>query len=134
MAQAGEKVAVHYTGTLDNGEVFDSSRQREPLEFTVGAGQMIPGFDAAVNGMTVGETKTVRLEPSDAYGERSDDAIIELPAEGAPEGLEVGDQVQMNTGARATVLEVTDATVTLDLNHPLAGEALTFEIELVSVG
>ena len=132
MAQVGDTVSVHYRGTLDDGSEFDSSAGRDPLEFTVGAGQVIPGFDNAVVGMAVGDKKEVRLEPEDAYGERTDDRVISVPKEQAPEGLEVGQQVMLGQ-APATVVEVTDEAVTVDANHPLAGQALTFEIELVGI-
>ena len=133
VAQAGDSVQVHYEGTLDDGEVFDSSKGRDPLPFVVGSGQVIPGFDAAVIGLAVGESRKVRLEPADAYGERRDDLVLEVPAEQAPPGLSVGDQVQLQSGAVAVVEAVTAETVTIDANHPLAGQALTFEIELVAI-
>ncbi len=133
VAQDGDKVAVHYRGTTDDGVEFDSSRGRAPLEFVVGAGQMIAGFDAAVHGMAVGDSVTVRLEPAEAYGERDESMILEFPASDAPEGLKVGDPVALNNGARAVVLEVTDEIVRIDANHQLAGQALTFEIEMVSI-
>lgn len=133
VAKDGDSVAVHYRGTTDDGVEFDSSRGRDPLEFVVGAGQMIAGFDAAVHGMAVGDTVTVRLEPAEAYGERDESMILEFPASEAPEGLKVGDPVSLNNGARAVVLEVTDEIVRIDANHQLAGEALTFEIEMVSI-
>jgi peptidylprolyl isomerase len=132
VAEAGNTVAVHYRGTLDNGEEFDSSHGREPLTFQVGSGQVIPGFDQAVAGMTEGESKTIRIEPNEAYGERRDDLIIAVPVNQAPDGLEVGQQVRLGD-APATVVGVDEDEVTVDANHPLAGEALNFEIELVSV-
>ena len=133
MAENGDSVQVHYTGTLDNGEVFDSSQGREPLPFVVGSDQVIPGFDAAVIGLAVGESRKVRIEPAEAYGERRDDLVLEVPADQAPAGLSVGDQVQLQSGAVAVVEAVTPETVTIDANHPLAGQALTFEIELVAI-
>jgi peptidylprolyl isomerase len=132
VAQTGDTVSVHYRGTLDSGEEFDSSRGRDPLTFTVGEGQVIDGFDAAVTGMAVGESKTVRLEPDQAYGARRDDLVITVPKAQAPDGLEEGQQVLVGN-APAVVTRVTDDEVTVDANHPLAGEALTFEIELVSI-
>lgn len=132
VAQVGDTVSVHYRGTLDDGSEFDSSAGRDPLQFTVGAGQVIPGFDTAVVGMTVGDKKEVRLEPDDAYGERNDERVISVPKEQAPEGLEVGQQVLLGE-APATVVDINDDGVTVDANHPLAGQALTFEIELVGV-
>ncbi|HEY5684333.1 MAG TPA: peptidylprolyl isomerase [Acidimicrobiia bacterium] len=133
-AGEGDTVSVHYRGTLDDGTEFDSSAGRDPLQFVVGSGQVISGFDDAVRGLGVGESVTVRIPPEEAYGLRSEEAIIEVPADQAPEGLQVGEQVQLATGGRATVLEVREDAVVIDANHPLAGEALTFEIELVSIG
>ena len=133
IAQDGDTVSVHYQGSLDSGEVFDSSRERSPLTFIVGSGQVISGFDDAVRGLSVGQSVTVRLEPEQAYGERNEDLVLEVPAGQAPEGLSAGDRIQLSSGASAVVLEVTDEVVRLDTNHRLAGQALTFEIELVSV-
>lgn len=133
VAADGDTVEVHYTGTLDDGEQFDSSVGKNPLSFVVGSGQVIPGFDDAVRGLAVGEKVTVRIPADQAYGERSDEFIVEFPIDQAPEGLQVGDPVQLNNGSIATVIEVTDTTITIDANHQLAGEALTFEIELVSI-
>jgi len=132
-AKDGDTVAVHYTGTLDSGEVFDSSLQREPLSFVLGSGQMIPGFDAAVNGLTVGEIVTVRLEPGEAYGEPRDDFIIEFPIDQLPQGLTEGGTVMFQNGAQGIIMNVTDVQFTVDANHSLAGEHLTFEIELVEI-
>ncbi len=132
VASDGDQVAVHYHGTLDDGEVFDSSRERSPLEFVVGAGRVISGFDDAVRGLAVGESVTVRIPPAEAYGETDPSRVFELPIAQAPEGIAVGDQVSVG-GQRAVVTEVTAETVTVDANHQLAGKALTFEIELVSI-
>ena len=132
-AGEGDRVAVHYTGTLDDGEEFDSSRGRETLSFVVGAGQMIAGFDAAVRGMTIGESRTVRMEPAEAYGERRDDLILTFPIDQMPEGVNEGDSVVFTNGGQGVILEVTSETFTVDANHRLAGQALTFEIELVSI-
>ena len=132
-ASEGDRVAVHYTGTLDSGEEFDSSRGREPLSFVVGAGQMISGFDAAVRGMTVGDSRTVRLDPAEAYGERSEDLIVELPIAQLPAGLGEGDSVQFTNGGQGVILEVTGEAFLVDANPRLAGQALTFEIEMVSI-
>ena len=129
-ANDGDAVAVHYTGTLDDGSQFDSSVGREPLEFVVGSGQVISGFDQAVRGLSVGESRVVRMEPADAYGERRDDALITVPADQAPPGLKVGDQVSAGN-MPAAVTAVDDDSVTIDTNHRLAGEALTFDVELV---
>lgn len=133
VVQSGDNVSVHYTGTLDDGAVFDSSIGRATLDFTAGAGQMIAGFDAAVMGMAVGDTKTFRLSPTEAYGERSDDLIIEVGLDVVPEGTVAGQELVDGVGNRVVVVEVRDDVVVLDQNHPLAGEFLTFEIELVAI-
>ncbi len=135
----GDKVKVHYHGKLRNGDTFDSSEGREPLEFTVGGGQVIKGFDNGVMGMQVGDKKTVEIGVSDAYGEKQDEMMIEFPKDQFPPEMnpEVGMQLMMNNGAGqqfpVTVAEVRDATVVLDANHPLAGQELVFDIELVSI-
>ncbi|MCL1599460.1 MAG: FKBP-type peptidyl-prolyl cis-trans isomerase [Actinomycetia bacterium] len=127
-------VEVHYVGTLDDGSQFDSSRDRgTPFSFTVGTGQVISGFDDAVRGAKVGDVNTVRMEAADAYGEWSETNIIEVPFNAEQGDVAVGDEVFLTSGQPATVLDVTDETVTLDANHPLAGEALTFEIEVLAV-
>jgi len=136
----GDTVQVHYTGSLDDGTVFDSSEGGEPLTFVVGAGTVISGFDAAVRGMEVGDTKTVTIPAAEAYGEYREDLIVVLgldKLEGDGE-LEVGEQVLLrnattNEQLYFTVIEITDTEVTLNANHPLAGQDLTFEIELVSL-
>jgi FKBP-type peptidyl-prolyl cis-trans isomerase 2 len=133
VAQDGDSVEVHYTGTLDDGTEFDSSRDRGPLAFVVGSGQVIPGFDEAVRGLAAGESRTVRIEPADAYGEVDPERVREFPRSDAPDDIAVGGQVQFANGGVGTVLEITDEVVRIDANHPLAGEALTFEIELVSI-
>jgi peptidylprolyl isomerase len=139
-AQDGDTVAVHYTGTLSDGSKFDSSYDRgEPLEFVLGDGNMISGFENAVRGMQVGEVKTVTLPPEEAYGTYDENLILVLGRDQMPQGIdiEVGLQLPMqtDTGARfiATIIEVSDTTVTLDANHPMAGKELTFEIELVAI-
>lgn len=135
VAREGDSVAVHYVGTLDDGTEFDNSRQRgSTLEFIVGAGQMIPGFDQAVRGMAESETKTVRLEPSEAYGEIDPQLIIQVGTSQVPEGTQAGDVlVDPATGRPVPVISVEGDVVTLDLNHNLAGQALTFEIEMVTI-
>lgn len=132
MAKSGDTVSVHYRGTLDSGEEFDSSRGGQPLQFTLGANEVIAGFDEAITGMAVGESKTVRIPAENAYGEHRDDLVIVVPAAQAPEGLEVGQQVFLGD-APATVTSIGPDGVTVDANHPLAGEALTFELELVGI-
>ena len=132
--QGGDTVEVHYVGTLDDGAQFDSSRDRgAPFTFTVGISQVIPGFDAAIIGLMVGETVTARMVPADAYGEWSDDNIVEFPYDPTQDEVVVGDKVTLNNGQRAIVLEVSDTTVKVDANHELAGQALTFEIEILSI-
>jgi peptidylprolyl isomerase len=139
IAEDGDTVAVHYTGTLNDGSQFDSSVGGEPLEFVLGAGNMISGFEDAIRGMKVGETKTVTLSPDEAYGQHRDDLIISISRENIPEGMEIepGQQLQLQTESgsmiTATVIEITEESITLDANHRLAGKELTFEIELVKV-
>ena len=137
--KSGDKVKVHYNGKLQNGETFDSSEGREPLEFTVGGGQVIKGFDEGVMGMQVGDKRTVEIEVGDAYGEKNEEMIIEFPKTQFPEDMnpEVGMQLMMNNGQGQSfpvlVKEVKDDSVLLDANHPLAGEDLIFDIELVEI-
>jgi len=133
MVQDGDTVSVHYTGTLDNGEQFDSSVGRDPLTFTVGSGQVISGFDDAVRGHAVGESIDVRIPPEEAYGQRDEQQVLDVAKAGAPPDLEVGDKVRLQNGATAVVLDITADTVRIDANHPLAGEALNFTIEIVSI-
>ena len=133
----GDKIRVHYTGTLNDGSMFDSSikNNRPPLEFTVGAGQMIKGFDKGVVGMSVGETRTLKLQPEEAYGIRRDDMMIEVGADRMPKGYtpSVGDKLQMGPHT-VTVAEVKeDGSVVLDANHFLAGKELNFEVTLVEI-
>lgn len=131
--QSGDRVSLHYTGTLDDGEQFDSSVGGSPLEFVVGTQAVIDGFDQAVVGMKTGESKTFRLEPAEAYGEPSDDLVLTVPASAAPEGLSVGDQVAVGDGRPATVISIDEENVVVDANHQLAGQALTFAIEVVEI-
>jgi peptidylprolyl isomerase len=137
-AQAGDTVQVHYTGTLSDGTIFDSSEGRDPLQFTLGAGQVIPGFEKAVEGMKIGERKTVTIPADEAYGQRSERAMLQVPREQLPEEIEpqVGLQLvmQRSDGQQIPVVvsEVTETYVVIDANHPLAGHDLTFEIELVA--
>ncbi len=133
MPQTGDTVHVHYTGRLDDGTEFDSSRDRDPLSFTLGAGQVIGGFDTAVAALELGGSTTVRIEPADAYGEISDDLFVRVDRPEDMDGLAEGMRVQLANGAQATVAEIDDKTIVLDGNHQLAGKALTFDLELVSV-
>ena len=139
-ARNGDVVQVDYTGKLADGTVFDSSAERGPLEFTLGAGQMIPGFEKAVFGMKVGEKKTVTIPVDDAYGPYRDDLVLEVPREKLPSDMtpEVGQQLGVRQpDGRMVMVTITDVsdnnTVTIDVNHPLAGKELTFEIELVKI-
>ena len=140
MSNEGKKVKVHYVGTLDDGTKFDSSRDRnEPLAFTCMAGQMIPGFDAAVREMEVGQVIDIRLEPADAYGERDERLVQTVPVSAMPgaEELSAGDRVMltspMGQPVPAVVASVEDGNITFDMNHEMAGKALNFNIELLEV-
>ena len=139
-AKNGDQVKVHYTGKLTSGEQFDSSAGREPLEFTVGAGQMIKGFDAAIPGMKIGDKKTINIPASEGYGERSDEAIIPFPKTNVPADMkmEVGMQLMLSNEhgqpVQVVVTEIKDDVIMLDANHFLAGKELVFDIELVEIG
>ena len=139
--EKGNNVKVHYTGTLEDGQEFDSSRKRgETLNFAVGTGQMIAGFDAAVEGMEVGEVKDVTLDPTQAYGERKDEAVMPVNRKNFPEDfkVEVSGMVQGQTEQgmpiQATIVGEDEENLILDMNHPLAGKSLNFNIELVEIG
>ena len=135
----GDIIKVHYTGKLDDGTQFDSSAGNEPLEFTVGGGQIIPGFEDSVMGMVVGDEKTVLISSDKAYGPRMEDMVLEVGRDQFPPNVDpqLGQQLQMrqpdDRAVVVTVTNVTDDSVTLDANHPLAGQDLTFEIELVEI-
>ena len=139
IAENGNTVSVHYVGTLNTGEEFDSSRNRqEPLVFQVGSGQVIPGFNDAVVGMAVGETKSVTVNPENAYGLMNEEAVATISRTDFPEDFDFIEggvvQAQNETGSfRGTINSFTESEVTVDFNHPLAGKDLTFEIELVEV-
>ncbi|MBS1303958.1 peptidylprolyl isomerase [Loktanella sp. SALINAS62] len=138
-AKQGDTVKIHYTGTLSDGTVFDSSEGRDPLEFAVGSGQIIPGLDAAITGMTPGDEKKVEIPADQAYGQVNEEARQDVPRADIPAEipLEEGLQLQMQTpqgqAVPVTVVGLTDDTVTLDANHPLAGKDLTFDVKLVEV-
>ena len=141
-ASEGSHVKVHYKGTLSDGSVFDASEGREPLAFTLGARQVVAGFEAAVKGMKVGEKKTVTLSPIEAYGDHDESMVKKVPRKTLLDaGIEpevgivlgLGDPEDEHVHIPARIVEVTSTTVTIDLNHSLAGKPLTFEIELVSV-
>jgi peptidylprolyl isomerase len=135
LAKSGDTVKVHYTLKLQDGTVFDSSKDREPLEITLGQNQVIPGFEQAVIGMKAGESKTFTLTADQAYGQRNDELIYEIGKDELPSDInpEVGMQLQGSQGI-LTILEVNETTVKLDANNPLAGKDLTFEIQLVEIG
>jgi peptidylprolyl isomerase len=132
-------VRVHYTGTLTDGSQFDSSVGRNPLEFTVGAGQMIAGFDAGVLGMVVGEKKTLQIDPENGYGPSNPEAIIEFPKTNVPEGMELEVGMQLNLQNEygqpvpVVIIELREDLIVMDANHSLAGKDLIFEVELVEI-
>lgn len=141
MAQAkrGNTVKVHYTGKFEDGTVFDTSKEKGPLPFTIGEGEVIPGFEEAVIGMAPGESKKIIIPAENAYGPRHEEMVLVVERQHLPEGLDpqVGQQYQIpqseGQSIVVTVTETSDSSVTLDGNHPLAGKALTFEIELIEV-
>jgi peptidylprolyl isomerase len=138
-AKTGDNVRLHYTGKLDNGEVFDSSRSRGPIEVKLGSGQVIPGFDRTIRVMSTGETKTVEVPAAEAYGQRQDGNVIEFDRDNLPAGTDpqVGQQMRLQTqdgrAVPATVTNATETAITMDANHPLAGKDLTFELELLEI-
>ena len=138
-AKTGDKVRIHYTGKLDDGTQFDTSSGREPLEFKLGDGAIIPGFEKAVDGMAVGETKSVSIPPEDAYGQRHEQLVQQVPKDALPKEIDpaVGMQLQSETPDGQTmqliVTSVTTESITVDGNHPLAGHNLNFDIELVEI-
>lgn len=137
--KSGDTVKVHYHGRLTDGSTFDSSEGRDPLEFQVGSGQVIKGFDDGVTGMEVGQKKTIQIPADEAYGHKNDEMIVQFPKANFPPDLnpEVGMQLTMTNGSGqvipVTILEVAEEHVVLDANHPLAGQELIFDIELVSI-
>mmetsp|Transcript_1735 Transcript_1735/g.4513 ORF Transcript_1735/g.4513 Transcript_1735/m.4513 type:complete len:393 (-) Transcript_1735:235-1413(-) len=139
VVEKGDQVAIHYVGTLESGEEFDASRPRgSPLSFTVGTGQMIPGFDKGVMGLAKGETKSMKLPPEDAYGEVDEKNVLTIPKQQVVEAVgesetKAGTKVMLGQGLPATITKVTDSEVTIDANHPLAGKTLNFEIEVMDI-
>ena len=139
-AKEGDKVKVHYRGFLKDGKVFDSSEGKEPLEFTIGRKMVVPGFEKAVTGMTLGETKKISLQPKEAYGEYKEGLVAtvnrsEIPNDINPElGMMLQVSPEPGRPSAVTVTELNEKTLTLDGNHPLAGKELTFELNLVSIG
>ena len=138
-AKRGDRVRVHYSGSLDDGTLFDSSRQRDPLEFTLGEGQLIKGFELAVDGMAAGEDKTITIPAAEAYGPHRDELVSELPRTQVPAEIELKQGLQLEAQnpdgkvVRFVVAAFDGENVTLDGNHPLAGQDLTFEIEVVEI-
>lgn len=138
-AKNGDRVKVHYTGSLDNGDVFDTSVGREPLQFIIGEGMLIPAFEAAVSGMSPGESKTIKIPAPEAYGPHIKELLIEferqqLPRDINPEiGLELQIEQEDGNVAIVRIAEVTESKVAIDANHPLAGKDLTFDIQLLEV-
>jgi len=139
VVKKGDKVKVHYTGRLEDGTVFDSSKDKNPLEFTVGSGQMIPGFDRAVEGMKLNEEKTITIKAEDAYGERDETLTREMPLTSLPKdvepkiGMVIPMQDETERPRRGTIVDIAENSVIIDLNHPLAGKDLIFDIKVVSV-
>jgi FKBP-type peptidyl-prolyl cis-trans isomerase 2 len=138
-AKKGDTVKVHYTGKLDDGTVFDSSVERDPLQFTIGEGQVIPGFEKAVIGMDPGESKTAKLPADEAYGQHREELVAEVEHDKFPGHVkpQVGQQLQIRHPQGQThvvrVIDVSESKVTLDANHPLAGQDLTFDIQLKEI-
>ncbi|MCD4689014.1 MAG: peptidylprolyl isomerase [Desulfuromonadaceae bacterium] len=136
----GDTITVNYTGKFEDGNVFDTSEGKEPLKFTVGSGQLIKGFDDAVTGMVAGDKKTVTMTPADAYGELQDGMIIDIPKSQIPEDmkLEIGQRLHLRDPqgqpVPAMVAEITEESVKMDANHPMAGKTLIFDLEIVETG
>jgi peptidylprolyl isomerase len=136
MIEKGSKVKVHYTGKFEDNNVFDTSADKEPLEFTVGEGMLIPGFENGVMGLNAGEKTTIELTPEEAYGPVREELVNEVPKENLPEGVQVGQMLQAQTEQgpiNVTVTEIGETTAKVDANHPLAGKKLIFDLEVVEV-
>jgi len=135
----GDTVKVHYTGQLENGDVFDSSREREPLEFVIGSGNVIPGFENGIIEMEVGDTKRITISPDEGYGERREELVVKVPKEEFPDHITpaVGQQLQIKQGdgdiLNVNITGLDSESVTLDANHPLAGHTLLFDVELMEI-
>ncbi len=135
----GDTVKVHYTGKLENGDVFDSSREKEPFEFTVGDKAVIPGFEKGVLGMEVGDSKTIEIPPEEAYGEKQDELVVEVKKSEFPEDITptIGQRLQIKQGDGnpivVTITDLTEESITLDANHPLAGYTLFFDVEVLDI-
>ncbi len=140
LAKNGDTVTVHFTGKLENGKIFDTTKGGKPLEFVIGSGNMMPGFEKGVLGMQVGDTKTITVEPGDGYGKRHDELLLSVKKGDLNKDVNpaVGQAVQLkkpegDSSFTAFVAEVNEETITLDANHPLAGRTLTFDVELVAI-
>jgi peptidylprolyl isomerase len=139
-ASNGDTVHVHYTGTLEDGTVFDSSQGRDPISFTLGSGTVIAGFEKAVEGLAVGEKTDASIAPEDAYGPHRDELVMQVSREQLPEGMspDIGDQLGMQTPdgqqVPVVVVETAEEAISVDANHPLAGKTLIFQLELVKIG
>lgn len=136
MIEKGSKVKVHYTGKFEDNNVFDTSTDKEPLEFTVGEGKLIPGFENGVIGLNAGEKTTIELTPEEAYGPVRGELVNEVPKENLPEGVQVGQMLQAQTEQgpiNVTVTEIGETTAKVDANHPLAGKKLIFDLEVMEV-
>ena len=138
-AKEGDTVKIHYTGKLENGEVFDSSKDREPLQFKMGGGQVIPGFEKGIAGMEVGESKDITIPPEEAYGAKNEQLVLEIERNNLPDHItpDVGMPLQMTQQngqpVNVVITALTDETITIDANHPLADKTLHFNIELVEI-
>jgi FKBP-type peptidyl-prolyl cis-trans isomerase 2 len=139
VVKENNEVEVEYTGKLDSGEIFDSNTGKQPLRFSVGGGQVIPGFENAVVGMSVGETKKIRIEPKDAYGDKNPEMEREIPKESLPKGQEPKEGMILVLSSPdgqkfpVKISKVKENSITLDMNHPLAGQNLNFEIKLLNI-
>jgi peptidylprolyl isomerase len=139
VAKGGDTVKVHYTGKLEDGTIFDSSRDRGPFELTIGSGNAIPGFENSIVGMAIGDTKTITITPKEAYGPRRDELVMTVSKDEFPPNItpSVGQQLQMKHPSgnivSVTITDVMQDSVTFDANHPLAGKTLIFEIELIEI-
>ncbi|UCB49267.1 MAG: peptidylprolyl isomerase [Deltaproteobacteria bacterium] len=137
--KSGDTVKVHYTGKLENGDVFDSSREQEPFEFTVGNKAVIPGFEKGVVGMEVGDTKTIEIPPEEAYGAKQDELVVEVKKSEFPDDItpSIGQRLQIKqqngNPIVVTITDLTEDSITLDANHPLAGYTLFFDVEVVDI-
>lgn len=133
----GSKIKVHYTGTLNDGTIFDSSENRQPLEFTIGNNEVIPGFENGIKDMKLNQEKTIKIKPQDAYGERNEQLILTVPRDRFPPEVQVGGHLilkgHQGQTIPAVISEIKDSAVVIDLNHPLTGKELTFKVKVVAI-